>query len=342
MSSPSALHHIIGRLRFRHLALLAQLGDDPNVGRCAARLNMAQPTASKLLSEIEEIFGVKLFTRNRRGLTPTVAGQAMTRRAGILLAETQATHTELLATMRGSTGLLRLGVFPVAVPDFLSRFFVSLQRTWPGLVLSVNEGVEHQLLQALSAGQLDCIIGRVVMENLTPDLRFENLYREPTTVVCGTTHPINHATDSELADLLQQADWVLPAHNGAVYNMVASRLSMLNLPAPRVLVETTSVFVTIELLTNSNLLSILPQKVAQSYAAAGKIAIVRMAELTSNYPIGVIYRMDAAQTSLVRTVLQVARLIAINKESSANAEVDVLKNATTDAGYPSTLMGHTK
>src|SRR5690606_13652631 len=95
---------LIGRLRLRHLALLDTLGRDPNVGRAAKQLHMTQPTASKLLREIENIFETTLFTRNRRGLAPTVAGRAMTRRASVLLAEMRATHAELHSTLQGATG----------------------------------------------------------------------------------------------------------------------------------------------------------------------------------------------------------------------------------------------
>jgi len=48
---------LVGRLRLRHLALLDSLGRDPNVGRAAKRLHMAQPTAGKLLREIEDAPG---------------------------------------------------------------------------------------------------------------------------------------------------------------------------------------------------------------------------------------------------------------------------------------------
>lgn len=307
MNPSTELRRMLGRLRMRHLELLDQLGRDPNVGRCAVRLNMTQPTASKLLREIEDIFGATLFTRNRRGLSPTPAGTAMARRAGIMLAEMQATHAELIATQRGATGRLRLGVFPVAVPSFLPQFTAALQDAWPGLSIWVDEGVEHKLLAALSAGEIDCILGRVVMEMLTPDLRHEVLYAEPTQIVCGVRHPIARARRRDVAPLLAQARWVLPSTSGAVYNMVASRLALLELPAPHAVIETTSVFVTIEMLERSDLLSILPARVAQSYAKAGKVALVPTPPLVSSYPVGLVYRMDAGQTSLLRAVQQAAR-----------------------------------
>lgn len=307
MPQQSDFRRLIGRLRLRHLALLDLLGRDPNVGRAAKQLHMAQPTASKLLREIEDIFEATLFTRNRRGLTPTPAGQALTRRASVLLAEMQATHTELLSTLKGATGRLRLGVFPVAVPEFLPKLYSALQQQWPGLSISIKEAIEHQLLGQLSDGEIDCIFGRIVMEILTPDLRHEALYSEPTVIVCGVDHPILKASPADRIGVLQKNAWMLPAPQGAVYNMVASRLATLGIKAPRVEIETSSVFVTIELLNHSALLSILPKRVAQDYAALGKVALVPIGDLVSSYPIGLIYRMEAAHNPLIQSVLDVAR-----------------------------------
>lgn len=308
MSPQTDFRRLIGRLRLRHLALLDLLGDDPNVGRAAKQLHMAQPTASKLLREIENIFGITLFARHRRGLTPTVAGMTLCRRARILLAEMQAAHTELLATRQGATSRIRIGVFPVAVPDFLPNLYQTLQQLWPGLTLSITEAVEHQLLKQLSDGEIDCIFGRIVLENLTADLRHEALYSQPTAIVCGVNHPIVTALPAEKIAVLKRTAWLLPAQEGAVYNMVASRLAKLGIKAPRVEVESTSVFVTIELLNHSPLLAILPKKVAESYAMLGKVALVPMPDLYSHYAIGVIYRMEAAQSPLIQSILEAARL----------------------------------
>ena len=321
MPTPSALHHLVGRLRIRHLTLLDQLGKDPHVGRCARRLSMSQPTASKLLREIEEIFGVPLFTRNRRGLIPTAAGLAMSGRASLLLAEMEATHAELLATLQGATGRLRLGIFPVAIPEFLPRFSNLIQEAWPGLLLSIQEGVEHQLLSALSKGELDCVLGRVVLENLTPDLRYEALYQEPTTFVCGVRNPIAHREVTTLPAALQDAAWVLPANEGAVYNLVASRLAALKLPAPRIQVETTSVFATIELLQSDDLVSVLPQKAAQWYSDMGKVRILPIPAVESSYAVGMIFRGDAGQSKLVQTALSACRLaVAANRSVSPSTD----------------------
>lgn len=307
MSPLPDFQRLVGRLRLRHLALLDSLGRDPNVGRAAKALHMAQPTASKLLREIEDILETALFTRNRRGLSPTPAGLALTRRAGVLLAEMHAAHAELVSTRQGAAGRLRIGVYPVAVPEFLPRLYLALQSRWPGLHVSIIEAIDPPLLQQLSSGEIDCIFGRIVMDMLTPDLRHEALYNELTSIVCGTGHPILQAKPADRAALLRQNNWMLPARQGAIYHMVAAWLTTHGVSAPQVEVETTSVFATIEMLNHSRLLSILPKNVAQAYAELGKVALVPEGELSAHYPIGMIYRMEAMENPMMRAVLEAAR-----------------------------------
>lgn len=221
-----------------------------------------------------------------------------------------ATHTELLYALGGGTGHMRLGVFPVVVPEFLPRLYAALQSQWPGLTIELREAVELQLLDQLSKGEIDGIIGRIVMENLTPDLRHEAVYTEPTVIVCGTHHPLLEASAEARVTILEQTAWMLPARQGAVYNLVASRLAQFGIKAPRVEIETTSVFATIEMLNHTNLLSILPEKIARDYQANQKVAVAPIDNLGSNYPIGVIYRADAAENPLVAMLLKTTRTLS--------------------------------
>ncbi|MGA7813709.1 helix-turn-helix domain-containing protein, partial [Caballeronia sp.] len=62
---------LINRLKFKHLALLVALDDARNLHQAADAINVAQPSASRMLSDIEEAFGFLLFERNARGMQPT-------------------------------------------------------------------------------------------------------------------------------------------------------------------------------------------------------------------------------------------------------------------------------
>lgn len=300
----------MARLRLRHLQLLALLGQDPNVARCAKRMHLTQPTASKLLREIEDIFEACLFTRNRRGLQPTPAGAALTRRAALILEEVGAAQTELALTLRGGAGHLRLGVFPVVVPELLMKMRQLLLEDSPQLVMTIQEGVEQGLLPPLSAGLLDCVVGRVVTHALTPDLRHQVLYHESSVVVCGPNHPAVRARKPERLRWLAQCDWTLPTLSGATFNMVASLLAQQQLPPPRVTTETVSVFTTVQLLGHTQMLSVLPATAARKLAASGLLAVLPIPLQASLYPVGVIYRREAAGHPLVQSVIAAAERAA--------------------------------
>ena len=63
--SPNAL---VNRLKFKHLALLVALDDARNLHQAAETINVAQPSASRMLVDIEEAFGFLLFERNACGM----------------------------------------------------------------------------------------------------------------------------------------------------------------------------------------------------------------------------------------------------------------------------------
>ena len=61
-------------LKLRQLQLIVDVADTGQVVAAAQRLNMTQPAASRMLSELEHLLGVKLTARHPRGVNLTAAG----------------------------------------------------------------------------------------------------------------------------------------------------------------------------------------------------------------------------------------------------------------------------
>ena len=72
-------HHLFGRLRYKHLQMLMMLGSSLNLHRASVSMNMSQPAASRMLQEIEDMFGCELFERLPRGMQPTALGRELLR-----------------------------------------------------------------------------------------------------------------------------------------------------------------------------------------------------------------------------------------------------------------------
>jgi DNA-binding transcriptional LysR family regulator len=308
------LNHMIGRLRLRHFDFLDRLSRDLNLGRVAASMNMAQSTATKMLQEIEDAVGTRLFIRNRRGVHATVAGEAMIKRAALILSDMAGGHRELEAIHAGRVGMIRVGVFPVATPELLPRLFIHMHRLHPGTRLSVEEGDEVLLGRRLVQGRIDVVLGRIETDRLTAALGHHVLYHEPTVIVCGAGNPITDRPVGDLMRLMSLSDWVLPTSRGGAFRLVATMLVRAGYPVPNVAVETISALATSSLLAKTDMLGIMPESVSRSFTQLGLLKELPVALSTQDFPVGLIFRRDIGESDLIRQIIEtcteVARQIA--------------------------------
>jgi DNA-binding transcriptional LysR family regulator len=74
-------------LKLNQLRLISVIAEHGQLSIAADEMAMTQPAASRMLSEIEQTIGTRLFVRHAKGMEPTLVGQAVARRAHNLLVE---------------------------------------------------------------------------------------------------------------------------------------------------------------------------------------------------------------------------------------------------------------
>src|SRR5260370_38353096 len=119
------------RLKFKHLALLVAPDDARNLHQAAESINVAQPSASRMLSDIEEAFGFLLFERNARGMQPTPLGVATLAYARRSLADLTRFPADLESKRRGGHCQLTGGARMDARPDVLAMPIADLKSERP-------------------------------------------------------------------------------------------------------------------------------------------------------------------------------------------------------------------
>ncbi|MGZ5181846.1 MAG: LysR family transcriptional regulator, partial [Ramlibacter sp.] len=97
------------KLKFRHLLLLDILGRTRNLRLAAEQMHMTQPAATKILADIESIFGAQLFERLPRDMRPTDLGQFALRFARVGLADLGKFVDDFNALRDGGHGKLTVG-----------------------------------------------------------------------------------------------------------------------------------------------------------------------------------------------------------------------------------------
>lgn len=300
------------RLRMKHLELFRQVAQLQSLRQAAAATSMTQPAATKLVHEMEEMFGLPLFHRDRRGMQLTEHGEAVRRHIQIVMADVANMYADVHLLASGGTGLLRLGIIPSLSSDLLARSINELITTHPRARMQMREASADELLQQLAANDLDVLFGRVLHGPAASNLRITRVYAEAFDIVCAKTHPLARRRNVSWRELSQQ-DWVLPA-TGPLREMAEDMFTAHGVLRPQVALASGSFHRTRQVIASGRLLGILPQSLA-AQRQPGEIVSLRTGGAEKFAPISLIARKDIEQPQLVREfehiVLSTARALGL-------------------------------
>jgi len=288
-------------LTLRHMRLLVALEELRQVGRVAAALSISQPAVSKALAEIENGVGVALFERTSRGMVPTAHGACLLRYAHMMTNEIARAVDELTGLEQGIAATVAVGATAGSGTGYLlnAAILQGCQRL-PELTVSVSEGAREHLLRQLRTGRLDLVVG-AAGDSVTPaDLEAAPLYIDAPPIVCGTRHALAANRRVEWSAMVIEP-WVLPPRSTRVRAAVEALFRRAGGMRPRVLAETLSLDLILELVANGAALAVLPQHLARRLAMAGQIRILDVETPGLVMPVSVFSRVGAAASQAIDT-----------------------------------------
>ncbi|MFK0376004.1 LysR substrate-binding domain-containing protein [Pandoraea sp. NPDC090278] len=163
------------RIDFASLSLFNLIARTGSISKGAALAHLAVGAASKRISDLEHAVGTALLERHSRGVTLTVAGQALYRHAQRILTDVDVLAAELSDFTSGIVGVVRLWANTSAVTQFLPRQLASFTKANPGIRIELEEKNSHEIVLAVLDGRAD--IG--IFADRTPALGLQCLdYRE--------------------------------------------------------------------------------------------------------------------------------------------------------------------
>lgn len=267
------------RLRTRQLLLAAALGRERHLGRAAAELGISQPAATRLLQELEETLGARLFERNARGMSPTAAGEALVRYARQMLNDFGATRRELAALAAGLHGTLRVGSVPSALPPLLAPTLAQFKAQHARVAVAIEVDTSDVMLARLARGEVELMLGRLVEGHHDDEHETVPLLDEPQVAVARAAHPLLAESGGEAPTLRDLARWpwvVQPPGSPQAGRFMAM---MREAGAHRRIdvTETASTVATTALLEASDMLAVMPASLAAHYARLGVLRTLPLA-----------------------------------------------------------------
>ncbi len=308
------------RIKFRHLQCFLAVAQHGSLQKASEVLSITQPAVSKTLKELEDLLGVRLFERGRKGAQVTASGQAFLRHAGASVSALREAVASVAPTRQPGSALVTLGVLPTVAPWLMPAVLQRLDEraaSRPGeraaaLNLRILTGANPELLGQLRQRTLDLVIGRFAEPAVMLGLSFEHLYADPLVLVARPGHPL-------LSDPLLAADplahlsacaVVLPLPGTAIRQSADSFFASRGLGQPARTVETLDVSVARRYTVASDALWLSPLGAVQADLADGALTRLPVNTDGTEEMVGLTLRADAAPSPAVAEVMAVIHELA--------------------------------
>jgi len=278
-------------VRPRQLLLLARLDTHRHLGRAAEAMNISQPAATKLLQQLEDSLGERLFERLARGMEPTPYGQILIRYAHRVLSDFGTAREEMLALRSGLSGALRVGSVPGAVPELLAPALVEYHRRHPQVAVSVVVETSDVIQAQLEQGDVDLVLGRLTDGHDETKYASVPLLGESQVVVVRAGHPVFERANLTLADMAHWS-WVLQPPGSPQRGRFEAAMREAGIRARLDIIETASPIAITALLENSDMAAVMPASQASHYARLGVLRTVPIELPVRVPPICLITRED--------------------------------------------------
>lgn len=238
-------------LKPAQMRLACAIDEHRKLQLAAEALGMSQPAASRMLAEIEARLGAALFLRQPTGMVPTEIGHAVLRRARVVMRELAQVGMDVAALKAGHAGSVRIGAVTGPAISALVSAIREVKAEAPAAEITVDVLPSRELLQLLSAGEMDFVLGRILPEFSSVDLTILPLRDERVSFLTRAGHPLaglERVTLAQLADL----EWVMQARGAPIREAAVQALAGIGLPEPRNIISTPSLLFTIAYLAEGD------------------------------------------------------------------------------------------
>lgn len=303
LGGAAPLHRRVTRVQLQ--TLIAAV-DSESISLAARKLGVRQPSVTRALRDLETLCGRQLFTRSPHGIDATREARELARFAGLAFAEIQQGLDVFRESHGQIDGRIVVGSLPLARSALLPTAVTRLLDRHPALKLKIVDGPYAELLHELRSGRLDCIIGALRFPP-PADVRQEELFRDPLSIVVRPGHPLR-ARDSLKPNDFAALDWILPPEGTPARDLFNSFFSALKVGPPRHIVECSSLIAVRGMLLQSDRAALLSAAQVRYEIRSGQLAMLGGPLPQTERPIGLALRADWRPTVAQGDFLELLRL----------------------------------
>jgi molybdate transport repressor ModE-like protein len=137
------------------LRLFLNIVENGSITAGAEHSHLALASASARIRNMEDLLGVELLARGRRGVSTTQAGHALVRHARIVLEQWERMLGDMGEYAKGLKGHIRLLCNTASLTEFLPELLSSYLTKHPNVSIDMREQLSSEIVQDVVDGKAD-------------------------------------------------------------------------------------------------------------------------------------------------------------------------------------------
>lgn len=188
------------------------------------------------------------------------------------LSDVESTARGLASIEAGQQGRVRIGVIPHLPAALLDAVLTHLLKHTPRVAVMVCQGTTDELVPALRARELDCVIGRSFNDGGDIDIEQGPLYRQAPCLLVPVKSRARLSRGALDWQRLARLDWILPPPDTPIRSTIDAIFASTGVPPPAPVVETYSLkSIEVVLRTQAHAIAILAHDIGSDLAAAAML-----------------------------------------------------------------------
>jgi DNA-binding transcriptional LysR family regulator len=184
-------------MEFHQLTYFLAAAQTQNFRKAAELCIVAQSALSRQIAALEDELEVALFTRKKKRVTLTPAGQEFARYVRNAMEQLQEGQQWLSELHAGERGTILLGCIESLATALLPAIFTSFHQHYPNVRLKVRVNHTDELITFVEQGEVE--LGLILDPRLQSELLIvKELFRQPLHLLVSAQHPLAQANASEV------------------------------------------------------------------------------------------------------------------------------------------------
>ena len=187
-------------MKLDYLREFVVLSEELNFSSAASRLFISQSALSRHVSILEAELGGQLLERTTHNVKLTPLGLRTSLKFRDILSEYDGLFSDSSELNRQISGSLSVGLLYYGVAEYYGEFLSRFSEKYPNIQLQLSNHHPHQLLRALTRGEVD--IGDMIFARalLREELVFHKLFPIRMVALLPEDHPLAQRDSIRLSD----------------------------------------------------------------------------------------------------------------------------------------------